>query len=256
MFLYSSRAPGLTSGLQGSVNVHRGVLLLVPHWQCISSFVFYFIHSNTFLVVNSMLEESYKSCNTFTQSSYVIYCDVTLCLPSYLCYASMSFSTPGGVEVWRYSIRKWQFGQLRDRTVPDYQADRWQWYTDFNTIQYVLLHNMMIPGKEVPNFKNKLQMSYFYVFYNIFIFMKSENILNFLTIYSSWSVTLRYPMYNRVFLHSAWIVSIVKYSKFHAWKGMINFIFSERSWCSDTGYMTLRAQYQRGETFVELLFFV
>ena len=26
----SSRAPGLTSGLQGSVNVHRGVLLLVP----------------------------------------------------------------------------------------------------------------------------------------------------------------------------------------------------------------------------------
>ena len=27
----SSRAPGLTSGLQGSVNVHRGALLLVPH---------------------------------------------------------------------------------------------------------------------------------------------------------------------------------------------------------------------------------
>ena len=26
----SSRAPVLTSGLQGSVNVHRGVLLLVP----------------------------------------------------------------------------------------------------------------------------------------------------------------------------------------------------------------------------------
>ena len=26
---YSSRAPGLTSGLQGSVNVHRGALLLV-----------------------------------------------------------------------------------------------------------------------------------------------------------------------------------------------------------------------------------
>ena len=37
----SSRAPGLTSGLQGSVNVHRGALLLVPQWQCISSFVFY-----------------------------------------------------------------------------------------------------------------------------------------------------------------------------------------------------------------------
>ena len=37
----ASRAPGLTSGLQGSVNVHRGALLLVPQWQCISSFVFY-----------------------------------------------------------------------------------------------------------------------------------------------------------------------------------------------------------------------
>ena len=37
----SSREPGLTSGLQGSVNVHRGALLLMPQWQCISSFVFY-----------------------------------------------------------------------------------------------------------------------------------------------------------------------------------------------------------------------
>ena len=37
----SSRAPGLTSSLQGSVNVHRVALLLVPQWQCISSFVFY-----------------------------------------------------------------------------------------------------------------------------------------------------------------------------------------------------------------------
>ena len=42
----SSRAPGLTSGLQGSVNVHRGALLLVPQWQCISSFVFYIKVSN------------------------------------------------------------------------------------------------------------------------------------------------------------------------------------------------------------------
>ena len=38
----SSRAPGLTSGLQGSVNVHRGALLLVPQWRCISSFVFHY----------------------------------------------------------------------------------------------------------------------------------------------------------------------------------------------------------------------
>ena len=42
----SSRAPGLTSGLQGSVNVHRGALLLVPQLQCISSFVFYIRTNN------------------------------------------------------------------------------------------------------------------------------------------------------------------------------------------------------------------
>ena len=42
----SSRAPGLTSGLQGSVNVHRGALLLVPQSQCFSSFVFYIYSLN------------------------------------------------------------------------------------------------------------------------------------------------------------------------------------------------------------------
>ena len=31
----------------GSVNVHRGALLLVPQWQCISSLVFYIIHTRT-----------------------------------------------------------------------------------------------------------------------------------------------------------------------------------------------------------------
>ena len=40
----SAQAPGLTSGLQGSVNVHRGVLLFVPQWQCISYFVFYIMN--------------------------------------------------------------------------------------------------------------------------------------------------------------------------------------------------------------------
>ena len=37
----SSPAPGLASGLQESVNVHRGALLLVP--QCTSSFVLYIL---------------------------------------------------------------------------------------------------------------------------------------------------------------------------------------------------------------------
>ena len=41
----TSWAPVLTSGLQGSVNVHRGALLLVPQWQSISSFVFYIKNS-------------------------------------------------------------------------------------------------------------------------------------------------------------------------------------------------------------------
>ena len=39
----SSRLPSLTFGLQGSVYVQRCALLLVPQWQCISSFVFYII---------------------------------------------------------------------------------------------------------------------------------------------------------------------------------------------------------------------
>ena len=46
-FVLSTRnaTPGLTSGLQGSVDVHRGALLLVPQWQCISSFVFFILIS-------------------------------------------------------------------------------------------------------------------------------------------------------------------------------------------------------------------
>ena len=35
----SSRAPGLTSGLQGSMNAYRSALLMVPQWQCNNSFV-------------------------------------------------------------------------------------------------------------------------------------------------------------------------------------------------------------------------
>ena len=49
----SSRAPVLTSGLQGSENVHRGALLLVQQLRCISSFVFY-IH------INGILNRSYS----------------------------------------------------------------------------------------------------------------------------------------------------------------------------------------------------
>ena len=55
----SSREPGLTSGLQGSMNVHRGALLLVPQWQCISSFVFY---------IKQIPDQTYA----FHQMSYII----------------------------------------------------------------------------------------------------------------------------------------------------------------------------------------
>ena len=52
----SSRAPGLTSGLQGFMNVHSGALLLVPQWQCISSFVFYITKQwTTYTFVHSRL---------------------------------------------------------------------------------------------------------------------------------------------------------------------------------------------------------
>ena len=54
----SSRVPGLTSGLQGSVNVHPGVLLLVPQWQRISSFVFY-IGLNCWADFNDTFYENY-----------------------------------------------------------------------------------------------------------------------------------------------------------------------------------------------------
>ena len=61
----SSRAPGLTSGLQGSVNVNRGALLFVPQWRCISSFVFYFVLPRVFetlhaLHVTSLYYKSFK----------------------------------------------------------------------------------------------------------------------------------------------------------------------------------------------------
>ena len=48
----SSRAPGLTSGLQGSVNAHCDALFLVPQWHCISSFVFYIIDMFVALAIN------------------------------------------------------------------------------------------------------------------------------------------------------------------------------------------------------------
>ena len=49
----SFRAPGLTSGFQGSENVHRGALVLVPQRQCISSFVCYIFVNLVLFAVRS-----------------------------------------------------------------------------------------------------------------------------------------------------------------------------------------------------------
>ena len=50
----SSWESGLTSGFQGSVDIPRGALLLVPQWQCISSYAFYILNLMiiTFLRMN------------------------------------------------------------------------------------------------------------------------------------------------------------------------------------------------------------
>ena len=67
----SSWALGLTFGLQGSVNVHRGALLLVPQWRCISSFVFYTYNTNN---NNSILLEvlaHYLLCPRFFRTTLV-----------------------------------------------------------------------------------------------------------------------------------------------------------------------------------------
>ena len=64
----SSRAPGLTSGLQRSVNVHRGALLLVPQWQCISSFVFYISTYSKWLYNDQF--RSYFSIHVYSSFPY------------------------------------------------------------------------------------------------------------------------------------------------------------------------------------------
>ena len=71
----SSQATGLTSGLQGYVNVHRGALLLVPQWRCISYFVFYssilLKLSNYFLCLKLLIFYLIKRSDYFVQCLHV-----------------------------------------------------------------------------------------------------------------------------------------------------------------------------------------
>ena len=90
----SSRAPGLTSGLQGSVNVHRGALLLVPQWQCISSFVFYILYSLCSL--NETMGRIYPQLNLFEIPSKIHNVSlrtVVECIPSVLSLFSFNPET-------------------------------------------------------------------------------------------------------------------------------------------------------------------
>ena len=67
----SSRAPSLTSGLQGSVNVHLGALLLSPQWQCISSFVFYLVIICVEVMSFSILWQEYISISNATSCFWI-----------------------------------------------------------------------------------------------------------------------------------------------------------------------------------------
>ena len=69
----SSRAPGPTSVMQGSVNVHRGALLLVPQLRCISSFVFYIPKYAVFLTLLFYFLQSHRCCNG---SNFYIVCSI------------------------------------------------------------------------------------------------------------------------------------------------------------------------------------
>ena len=94
----SSQAPGLTSGSQESVNVHRGALLFLPQWQCISSFVFYIdINSHcgvTFCSVNQQIHSEIMTIPT-----QGLYPAVTLASLSSVTFCSIN----------RYTARLWPF---------------------------------------------------------------------------------------------------------------------------------------------------
>ena len=46
----------LIRGVQRSVNVHRGALLLVPQWQCISSCILHFCHTCSLFLVELVVQ--------------------------------------------------------------------------------------------------------------------------------------------------------------------------------------------------------
>ena len=70
------------SCLQGSVNVHRGALLLVPEWQCVSSFYFTSLIINWIETNNAlMLIQTHSSLDTSPLCNFSKIW--THCLPTY-----------------------------------------------------------------------------------------------------------------------------------------------------------------------------
>ena len=59
------------SGLQESANVHRGALLLVPQWQCISVFYISFVFYIIVYIGNSLLLFSTGTYKCVYQDSYI-----------------------------------------------------------------------------------------------------------------------------------------------------------------------------------------
>ena len=93
----SSRAPGLTSGLQGSVNVHRGALLLIPQWQCISSFVFY--------ILSHLFPLPCGACSTVPREGF----DSSVIMPFSWCVVAVTFPTaPISLKFNVFESRFWQ----------------------------------------------------------------------------------------------------------------------------------------------------
>ena len=90
--------------------------------------------------------------------------------------------------------------------------------TKLRWFQYRINHNILTTNKTA--FKMKILHDPMCTFCNSdeetirHLFWECPIVQN---LYIQFHGLLRYPMYNRVFLHSAWIISIVKYSKFYAW---------------------------------------
>ena len=105
----SSRTPGLTSGLQGSVNVHRGSLLLVPQWQCISSFVFYIVvHIGSYKTISNALLANVKCHSeirpvTATSKPIRLYTNVMTLIPNLTLTKLREVSKENLQAVWHAS---------------------------------------------------------------------------------------------------------------------------------------------------------